>query len=233
MATQDELKQEAAFRAVESVESGMVVGLGSGSTANFAVQRIAERLRSGKLNRIVGIPSSTRTEKLAIELGIPLIGFDEKQQIDINIDGADEVDPDLNLIKGGGGALLREKVVAQASRQNIIIVDESKLSPHLGTKWALPVEVIAFACKTEAAFLQSCGASVSIRCKDDGSYFRTDQDNLILDADFGPIADPVGLAAQLNERAGIVEHGLFLGLASDVIVAETGGIRHLKRNANQ
>jgi len=233
MATQDDLKQEAAFSAVESVESGMVVGLGSGSTANFAIKRIAERIDSGELKNIVGIPSSSRTAKLAIELGIPLIGFDEKQQIDINIDGADEVDPDLNLIKGGGGALLREKVVAQASLKNIIIVDESKLSPRLGTKWALPVEVIDFACKTETAFLQSSGASVSIRCREDGSHFKTDQGNLILDADFGPIADPAKLAAQLNERAGIVEHGLFLGLASDVIVAGADGIRHLKRNANQ
>ncbi len=230
MATQDELKQQAAFQAVEWVESGMVVGLGSGSTANFAVQHIAERIKSGGLKNIVGIPSSTRTEKLATELGIPLVGFDEKQQIDITIDGADEVDPDLNLIKGGGGALLREKVVAQASRQNIIIVDASKLSSHLGTKWALPVEVIAFACKTEASFLKSLGASVSIRSQDNGSYFKTDQNNLILDADFGPITDPKKLALLLNERAGIVEHGLFLGLASDVIVAEASGIRHLKRN---
>ncbi len=230
MATQDELKQQAAFHAVELVESGMVVGLGSGSTANFAVQRIAERIKSGELKSIVGIPSSARTEKLAIELGIPLVGFDEKQQIDITIDGADEVDPDLNLIKGGGGALLREKVVAQASRQNIIIVDESKLSSHLGTKWALPVEVIAFAGQTEISFLKSLGASVAIRRHDDGGYYKTDQNNLILDADFGPMADPTKLAAQLNERAGIVEHGLFLGLTSDVIIAATSGIRHLKSN---
>ena len=230
MATQDELKQQAALHAVELVQSDMVVGLGSGSTANFAVQCIAERIKSGGLKNIVAIPSSARTEKLATELGIPLVGFDEKQQIDITIDGADEVDPDLNLIKGGGGALLREKIVAQASRQNIIVVDESKLSTHLGTKWALPVEVIAFACQTETSFLKSIGASVSIRCRDDGSYFKTDQNNLILDANFGPIADPAKLAAQLNERAGIVEHGLFLEIASDVIVAETDGIRHLKRN---
>ena len=229
MATQDELKQKAAHRAAEFVESGMVVGLGSGSTSNFAVQRIAERIKSGELKNIVGIPSSARTEKLATELGIPLVGFDEKQQIDITIDGADEVDPELNLIKGGGGALLREKVVAQASRKNIIIVDDSKLSPHLGTKWALPVEVIPFACKTEASFLKSLGASVSIRSRGDGGHFKTDQNTLILDADFGPITDPAKLAAQLNGRAGIVEHGLFLELASDVIVAETKGIRHLKR----
>jgi ribose 5-phosphate isomerase A len=227
--TQDELKQLAANRAAEFVKSGMVVGLGSGSTSNFATQRIAERLKTGEINNIVGIPSSARTEKLATELGIPLVGFDEKQIIDITIDGADEVDPDLNLIKGGGGALLREKILAQASRQNIIIVDESKLSSRLGTKWALPVEVIAFARSTEAAFLESLGASISIRRRDDGRNFITDQNNLILDADFGPMANPAKIAAQLNERAGIVEHGLFLDLTSDVIVAESSGIRHLKK----
>lgn len=229
MASQDKLKQQAAQRAAELIESGMVVGLGSGSTADFATQCIGKRLKSGEIKGIVGIPSSTKTEQLATELGIPLAGFDEKQQIDITIDGADEVDPALNLIKGGGGALLREKVVAQASRQNVIIVDGSKLSSRLGTKWALPIEVIDFACSPEANFLKSLGASVSIRKLADGSYFKTDQNNLILDADFGPIADPEDLASQLNERAGIVEHGLFLGLASDVIVAESGGIRHLKR----
>lgn len=230
MATQNELKRKAAHRAAEFVESGMVVGLGSGSTSNFAVQRIAERIKSGQLKNIVAIPSSARTEKLAAELGIPLVSFDEKQQIDIAIDGADEVDPELNLIKGGGGALLREKVVAQASRKNIIIVDDSKLSARLGTKWALPVEVIPFAAKPVAHFLEFLGATVSIRCREDGRYTKTDQNNLILDADFGPLADLAKLAAQLNERAGIVEHGLFLGLASEVIVAEAKGIQHLKRN---
>ena len=230
MPTQDELKQKAANRAVEFVESGMIVGLGSGSTSNFAVRRIAERINSGELVNIVGIPSSARTAQLATELGIPLVGFDEKQQIDITIDGADEVDPDLNLIKGGGGALLREKVVAQASRRNIIIVDGSKLSARLGTNWSLPVEVIPFAARTGVRFLEALGAAVSTRPQDDGGYFKTDQNNLILDADFGPITDLSKLAAQLNERAGIVEHGLFLRLASDVIVAEPGGIRQLTRN---
>ena len=229
MATQSELKQEAARRAVEWVESGMVVGLGSGSTAGFATQRLAARLKAGELQNIVGIPSSDNTERLARQLGIPLTGFDEHQQIDINIDGADEVDPKLNVIKGGGGALLREKVVAQASRRSIIIVDESKLSPQLGTNWAVPVEVIAFARRVEEKYLMSLGASVTIRRLEDGNYFRTDQNNLILDADFGPIADPAELGALLGGRAGIVEHGLFLGLASEVIVAGAEGVRHLKR----
>jgi len=227
---QDELKQKAAHRAVEFVESGMVVGLGTGSTTAFAVIRIGEHLKSGELKNIVGIPTSIRTETLAGELNIPLCGFDEQPEIDVTIDGADEVDPHLNLIKGGGGALLREKVVAQASRQNIIIVDESKLSPRLGTRWALPVEVIPFAVKSEENFLKSIGAAVTLRTDDKGQPYQTDQNNFVLDANFGEMADPNGIATRLNERAGIVEHGLFLGLASDVLVAAEDDIRHLKRN---
>ena len=230
MEKQDELKQKAAHRAVEFIESGMVVGLGTGSTTEFAVRRIAEQLKSGDLNNIVGIPTSVRTQKLAGELNIPLCGLDDQPDIDVTIDGADEVDPDLNLIKGGGGALLREKVVAQASRRNIIIVDESKLSPCLGTRWALPIEVISFAVKTEENFLKSLGASVTLRSETEGRPVKTDQNNFILDANLGEMADPHGIAARLNGRAGIVEHGLFLGLASDVIVAAEDGIRHLKRN---
>ena len=225
---QDELKQKAAFRAVEFIESGMVVGLGTGSTTSFAVIRIGEQLKSGDLKNIVGIPTSIRTEKLAGELNIPLCGLGDQPEIDVTIDGADEVDPDLNLIKGGGGALLREKVVAQASRQHIIIVDESKLSPRLGTHWALPVEVIPFAVKTEEDFLLSLGAAVTRRTDEKGQSYRTDQHNFILDANFGEIADPNDLASRLNQRAGIVEHGLFLNLASDVIVAGNA-IRHLQR----
>ena len=231
MGLQDELKQKAAHRAVEFVDSGMVVGLGTGSTTAFAVARIGERLKSGDLKNIIGIPTSIRTEKLARELGIPLCGLGDRPQIDVTIDGADEVDPDLNLIKGGGGALLREKVVAQASQKNIIIVDESKLSPRLGTRWALPVEVIPFAAKSEETFLKSMATAVNLRIDDKGQPFQTDQNNYILDANFGEMTDPSGLASSLNERAGIVEHGLFLGLASDVIVAAENGIRHLKQKS--
>lgn len=227
---QDELKQKAAHRATKFVESGMVVGLGTGSTTAFAVIRIGERIKSGDLKNIVGIPTSIRTETLAGEWGIPLCGLEDQPEIDVTIDGADEVDPDLNLIKGGGGALLREKVVAQASRKNIIIVDESKLSPCLGTRWALPVEVIPFAAKAAENFLKSQGAAVILRLDDNGQPYQTDQNNYILDANFGEMADPNNIAASLNERAGIVEHGLFLGLASDVIVAAEDGIRHLRRN---
>jgi ribose 5-phosphate isomerase A len=230
MTTQDELKQKAAFKAVEFVESGMVVGLGSGSTTEFAVKRIAERLKGGELNNIAGIPSSIRTKKLAQELGVPLVGFETHQEIDVTIDGADEVDPELNLIKGGGGALLREKVLAQASRRNIIVVDESKLVPKLGTNWALPIEVIPFARYTEEKFLCALGGTVNLRINVDDTPYQTDQKNLILDTNFGRMDDPYNLADQLNERAGIVEHGLFLGLTTDVIVAGEGEIKHLKQN---
>lgn len=229
MDKQEKLKQEAAHHAVGFIKSGMVVGLGTGSTAAFAVMRIAERLKSRDLKNIVGIPTSIRIEKLARELEIPLCGLDAQPAIDVTIDGADEVDEDLNLIKGGGGALLREKVVAQASRRNIIVVDESKLSLRLGTRWALPVEVIPFATKAEENFLKSLGASVTLRLDAQGQPYKTDQHNYILDANFGQMADPNRLAAKLNERAGIVEHGLFLGLAGDVIVAAQDEIRHLKR----
>jgi ribose 5-phosphate isomerase A len=227
---QDELKQQAAAFAVDFVESGMVVGLGTGSTTHFALLRLAELIRGGRLRGIVGIPSSLRTESAAREFGIPLTDFEAHPLIDITIDGADEVDPELNLIKGGGGALLREKVLAQATRRNVIIVDESKLAPRLGTKWALPVEVVPFARPSEERFLASMGAAVTLRSKD-GRPVTTDQGNLLLDAAFGPMGNPAAIAEQLNGRAGIVEHGLFLGLTRDVIVAGREGIRHLTRRA--
>jgi len=230
MTSQDELKQQAAAFAVDFVESGMVVGLGTGSTTHFALLRLAELIRSGRLRGIVGIPSSLRTESAAREFGIPLTDFEAHPLIDITIDGADEVDPELNLIKGGGGALLREKVLAQATRRNVIIVDESKLAPRLGTKWALPIEVVPFARPSEERFLASMGAAVTLRSKD-GRPVTTDQGNFLLDAAFGPMGNPAAIAEQLNGRAGIVEHGLFLGLTRDVIVAGREGIRHLTRRA--
>jgi ribose 5-phosphate isomerase A len=224
-----QLKQQAAEYAVQFVKSGMVVGLGHGSTAIFAVCRIAQLLREGQLQDILGVPCSLHVEEDARQLGIPLTTLDEHPVVDLTIDGADEVDPDLNLIKGGGGALLREKIVAQASRREIIVVDESKLSPALGTHWPVPVEVIPFGWRSQAAYLESLGARPVLRQNANGTSFKTDHGNLILDCHFGPISDPAQLAVCLGERAGIVEHGLFLGLATDVIVAGVEGIRHLKR----
>lgn len=224
-----QLKQQAAEYAAQFVTSGMVVGLGHGSTAIFAVRDIAARLATGELKDIVAIPCSRQTEADARALGIPLTTLDETPVIDVTIDGADEVDPALNLIKGGGGALLREKIVAQASGREIIAVNEGKLVPVLGTVWAVPVEVIPFGWRSQANFLTALGAEVILRRASDGEPFRTDQGNLILDCRFGPIAQPEELAAQLRARAGIVEHGMCLGMADDVIIAGPTGIRHLQR----
>jgi len=225
-----QLKQQAAERAVEFVKSGMIVGLGYGSTAAFAVRRIAQLLQEGQLRDILGVPCSLQVQEEAQRLGIPLTTLDEHPVIDLTIDGADEVDPHLDLIKGGGGALLREKIVAQASRREMIVVDESKLSPALGTRWSVPVEVVPFGWRSQAAYLEALGARLVLRQNTDGTLFKTDQGNLILDCHFGPISQPAQLAARMSERAGIIEHGLFLGLATDVIVASDQGIRHLKRD---
>src|SRR5919109_1600848 len=219
-------KQQAADRAVEYVQSGMVVGLGAGSTAILATRRIGQLLREGKLRDIIGFPCSSLVEAEARALGIP-ITLDPQGPIDLTIDGADEVDPELNLIKGGGGALLHEKIVAQASLREIIVVDESKLSPSLGTHWPLPVEVVPFGAHSQRHFLSSLGAHVTVRQQHDGTPFRTDQGNLILDCAFGPIRQPAELAAKLDARTGIVEHGLFIGLATEVIVAGADGVRRL------
>lgn len=223
------LKMQAAHRAVEFVESGMVVGLGHGSTAVHAVRRLAELLHKGQLRDILGVPVSSVIQQEAQKLDIPLITLEDHPVVDLTFDGADEVDPNLNVIKGGGGALLREKIVAQASRREIIMVDEFKLSPQLGTHWAVPVEVIPFGWLTQVKFLESLDARVTLRRDANDEPFVTDQGNLILDCDFGPIADPESLSARLNERVGIVEHGLFLGLATDLIIAGRDGVRHIKR----
>jgi len=226
-----QLKRRAAEHAVDFVESGMVVGLGHGSTAIFAVRRIAQLLHRGQLRDILGVPCSTEVEEEARRLGIPLTTLEQHPLVDLTIDGADEVDPHLDLIKGGRGALLREKIVAQASRQDIIAVDESKLSPALGTRSPVPVEVIPFGWRSQAAYLESLGARPILRCNSDGTPFKTDQGNLIVDCHFGPISRPAQLAARMSERAGILEHGLFLGLATEVIVASSQGLRHLKRRS--
>jgi ribose 5-phosphate isomerase A len=222
-------KQAAAERAVEFVTSGMIVGLGSGSTAGFAIWRIGALLRDGVLRDLLGVPTSAATEAEARRLGIPIAEPGWQGAIDLTIDGADEVDPALDLIKGGGGALLREKIVAQASRREIIVADQTKLSPRLGTRRAVPVEVLGFGWRSQARYLESLGARVSLRSRPDGAPFASDQGNLILDCAFGPIPQPAGLAAELGSRAGILEHGLFLGLATELIVAGHAGITHRTR----
>ncbi len=222
-------KQIAAEHAVSYIESGMVVGLGAGSTALFALRKIAQLLANGDLRDIVGIPCSSVVEVEARRLGIPLTSLNDRPVIDVTIDGADEVDPHLNLIKGGGGALLHEKIVAQASRREIIVVDQEKLSPVLGTHWAVPVEVLQFAWTVQARYLEALGARVRLRESRDGPPFITDEGNYILDCEYGPIHSVEDLARNISRQAGIVEHGLFLGLATDLIVAGDAGIRHVQR----
>jgi ribose 5-phosphate isomerase A len=228
----DQYKRAAAVRAVQLVQPGMVVGLGTGSTAIHATRGIAAALQQNTLRDIIGFATSRAVWQEAVRLGIPMLAEDMPRAIDLTIDGADEIDPDLNLIKGGGGALLREKLVAQASARVVIIADDSKLSPRLGTRFALPVEVLLFGWRSQQRFLEACGARVSVRCARDGAPMRTDQDNMILDCAFGPIADAPGLAEKLSARAGIVGHGLFIDLATDVIVAGAGGITHRQREPN-
>ena len=223
------LKQQAADAAVNFVESGMVLGLGSGSTATLAIRRIGARLQSGELQQILGVPTSQVIADEARAAGIPLTTLNQHPHLDLTIDGADEVDPALNLIKGGGGALLREKIVAQATAREIIIVDESKLSAQLGIKWHVPIEVITFGWSAQLEFLTSLGGIPQVRATLLGKPYVTDHGNYILDCAFGPIDDPYALAAKLEARAGIVEHGLFLGVTKDVIAAGADGIRHITR----
>jgi ribose 5-phosphate isomerase A len=218
-------KRAAAERAAEWVESGMTVGLGTGSTAVWAIRALGDALREGRLRDVVAIPTSEATAAEARAVGVPLVTFDDHTVIDLTIDGADEVDPALNLIKGYGGALLREKVVAQASRREVIVVDDTKPSDRLGTRCSVPVEVLRFACATEREYLGSIGARVVLR-PDGAGPFVTDEGNWIIDAHFGPIADPEALAARLAARAGIVEHGLFLGLTHDVLIATDHSVEH-------
>ncbi len=222
----DDEKQRAARAAVELVESGNVVGLGSGSTATFVVRFLAERVRDGL--KIVGIPTSLRTKQLAEQLGIPLTTLDECQQIDITLDGADEIDPQLNLIKGGGGALLREKIIASASRRFIIIADSSKQVEHLG-KFPLPVEVIPFAQTLISSRIAALGAHVALRRYAYDNAFVTDEGHYILDCTFGEIADPAALAGKLRAMPGVVEHGLFIAMAEMAVVARSGEIVRLRR----
>jgi len=222
-------KKEAAEAAVELVRPGMILGLGHGSTARYALLKIAELLRAGKLWDIQGVPCSKKVEEEARALGIPLTTLEDHPELDLTIDGADEIDPKLNVIKGGGGAMLREKIVAQATKYQVIVADETKLSPRLGTKATVPVEVLPFGWRTQVQFLEGLGAQVKLRLNPDGSPFLTDQGNYVLDCNFGPIADAEALARELGHRAGILGHGLFLGLVDEVFVAGPSGLRRLRR----
>ena len=223
----NDLEKEAAARAsLQFIEDGQVVGLGTGSTAAYFIKLLADRVRNGL--RIRGIPTSVRSGELAQSLGIPLTTLDECQEIAVTVDGADEVDPQLRLIKGGGGAALREKIVASATKQLVIVADESKQVPVLG-KFPLPVEVIRFAQALVAKRIRELGADVQLRTGADGKPFVTDEHNHILDCRFGQIPDPDGLARKLSDMPGVVEHGLFIGMASVALFARGKEIVELRR----
>jgi ribose 5-phosphate isomerase A len=220
--SQDHAKHAAALRAAALVESGMVLGLGSGSTAAMAVAEIARRLAAGALHDVVGVPTSVAVQRLAESLGIPLTTLDRHPHLDLTIDGADEVDPTRRLVKGAGGALLREKIVATASRRLAIVVDPSKLVERLGTRYPVPVEVVDFGWTTHLDAIRALGGTPVLRERD-GVPSRTDGGNLLLDVTFpGGIDDPERLHAALRARAGILETGLFLGFEPEVIVGEPG-----------
>jgi len=222
----DQEKEAAARASLKFVEDGQVVGLGTGSTAAYFIKLLSEEVKQGL--KIRGIPTSVRSKELAESLGIPLTTLDECQDIAVTVDGADEVDPQLRLIKGGGGALLREKIVASATRTMVVVADASKQVQHLG-KFPLPVEVIKFAQTLVAKRISALGAEVKLRVDASGQPYLTDENNHILDCCFGEIRDPDQLARNLSAMPGVVEHGLFIGMASVVLFARGSEIVELRR----
>jgi len=222
------LKRAAGQRAAEFVASGTAIGLGSGSTARYATLRIAERLREGSLREVVAVPTSDETAALAAREGIPLTTLAAHPRLEVTIDGADEVDPDLNLIKGLGGCHLREKIVAYATRREIIVVDEGKLVTRLGTRSPLPVEVVRFGWENTFRALEATGARGTLRLRD-GAPYVTDEGHLIIDCAYPGIDNPPELSRRLHDIPGVVEHGMFLGVAAAVVVASAGGVRVIER----
>lgn len=223
----DEQKKLVGEAAAQLIEANSFIGLGTGSTAAFLVQALAERMQQGL--RIAGaVPTSQETARLASSLGIPLLTLDEQPVLDLAIDGADEIDPQLNLIKGGGGALLREKIVASAARRFVVISDASKLVPRLGIHFALPIEVVPFAITPVRRQLEALGAAVELRQRNN-TTFITDNHNNIFDCRFPEgIADPARLQTQIRSIVGVVEHGLFLGMTRQVLVAGPEGVREIR-----
>ena len=223
------LKEQAARQALDYLHSGMVLGLGTGSTTACFIELLGEQLRAGALHDIVGVPTSERTAERARSLDIPLATLAEHARLDLVMDGADEVDGDLNLIKGLGRALLREKIVESHADRFVVIVDESKLVQRLG-RGPLPVDLVPFGYQTQLRWLDALGCRAELRLESDGSLAITDDGNCMALCHFPDgIADPHALARALADRPGIAEHGLFLDMATDVIVAGTAGIRVMQR----
>ena len=227
--TRTRYKRLAAERAVELVRSGMVVGLGTGTTARFAIRRIGELLAAGTLADLVGVSTSAASTAEAERLGIPLVTDDWAGEIDLVIDGADEVDPRLDLIKGYGGALVRERIVAAASAHRIILVGPEKLVPVLGSRGRLPVEVVPFSLPLVLRRVGPLAGPPTLRTAPDGRPFVSDNGNYIVDCAVGRIEDPARLARDLRAIPGVVDCGLFLGTADLILVGEPGGARELRR----
>ena len=219
-------KQDAARAGLNFVEDGQVVGLGSGSTAAYFIRFLAERVKAGL--KIRGVPTSVRAQQLAENCGISLTTLDQVEKIDVDVDGADEFDPELRLIKGGGGALLREKIIASACRKFVVLADSSKQVPILG-RFPLPVEVIPFAETLLTRRISALGATVTLRKVMDGTTYKTDEGHHILDCHFGKISDPAALARTLSDMPGIVEHGLFINMANVVLLARGNQVVELRR----
>ncbi|MBN2548464.1 MAG: ribose-5-phosphate isomerase RpiA [Anaerolineales bacterium] len=226
-----DLRQQAALRALNDVYDGMALGLGTGKTTAYFIDALAERIRSGELKHIQAVPTSEATAARARQLGIPLTTLSTYPQLDLAVDGADEVDPQLNLIKGLGRALLREKIVETHARELIIIVDESKIVPCLGSRGPVPVEITPFEVEMQVRWLNTLGCRAELWLEQDGSPVVTDNGNHLARCYFPPpgIPDPYAFARTLADRPGIVEHGLFLDLATRVIVAGQDGLRILER----
>lgn len=230
MSDSESLKRAVGERAVDWILDGMVVGLGTGSTVRYLLETIAERRSAGELRSIVGVPTSEDTRSKAGRLGIPLGDLTSHPHLDVALDGADEFDPSLDLIKGLGGALLREKLVAIASRSFIALVDDSKRVQKLGTKAPVPVEIDPYSKGIQIDFLRALGSEPRLRKDARGEEFRTDGGHLILDCFFNDgLADPEAIALELDRRPGVMEHGLFLGLTERVIVAAAEGVTILER----
>ena len=224
------MKKMAAEKAVEHVDNGMVIGLGTGSTVKYAIKKLGEMVNTGL--KIKGIPTSLRTKKLATEYNIPLVDLNDYTEIDLTIDGADEVDSNLNLIKGGGGALTREKIIAYHSKKEIIVIDETKVVKKLGVDYPVPVEVIKYGWNTTKKTLEELGCTAELRTIMDEVYI-TDNSNYILDCDFGKINEPETLEKEINSIPGVIENGLFIGLVDEVIVGSKQGIITLEERCLQ
>jgi ribose 5-phosphate isomerase A len=231
MGWREAAKKRAAVEAVKHVKSGFVIGLGTGSTAAYAIKEIGRRIDKEKL-QVIGVSTSNQASTLASECGIPLTTLEEHPVLDLDIDGADQIDKDLNLIKGMGGALTREKIVASASKKLIIVADETKLTNILGKNQLLPVEVLQFAIAVVSSRIKTLGGKPYLRQNKDGSgTYLTDNGNFILDVDFGTIGDLFNLEQRLKAVPGVIETGLFLGMASLVYVGTGSGVKTLRKGS--